>query len=193
MPLILFVQAPVVLAMFLIGAWAGRRGILAAAGADRRLLVGALRLGLIVGLPVNLLFAALQQSAASATSLAYLGAFGLLYLTGPALAIGYGAGLALLAQSERWRGRLAPLAKVGRLALTNYILQSVIATTIFYSYGLGLFGQVGSAALLVLCLAIFALQVLASGLWLERFRFGPLEWLLRSFTYLGRQPMRAAA
>lgn len=192
-PLILFVQAPVVLAMFLIGSWAGRRGVLAKPGADRGLLVRVLRYGLIVGVPGNLLFAALQQGAASAASPAYLGAFGLLYVTGPALALVYGAGLALLAQDERWRARLTPLATVGRLALTNYILQSLIATTVFYSYGLGLFGQVGSGVLLTLCLAIFALQVLISGLWLKRFRFGPLEWLLRSFTYLRRQPLRADA
>lgn len=190
-PLILLVQAPVVLAMFLVGSWAGRRRVLAEPAENRRLLVGALRWGLILGVPGNLLFAALQQGADSATSPGYLGAFGLLYVTGPALSAAYAAGLALLAQSERRRERLAPLAAVGRLALTNYIMQSLVATTIFYSYGLGLFGQVGSAALLALSVALFALQVVLSGVWLRCFRFGPLEWLLRSFTYLRRQPLRA--
>lgn len=105
----------------------------------------------------------------------------------PLLALTYMAGLTLLSERPGWPGRLAPLGIVGRMPLTNYLMQSVIATTIFYSYGLGLFGKVGPAVGLLISLAIFAVQVVYSRWWLARFRFGPLEWVWRTVTY-GHRP-----
>jgi uncharacterized protein len=78
------------------------------------------------------------------------------------------------------------------MALSNYLLQSLICTFIFYGYGLGLFGQVGAAAGLLLTVVIYALQVPLSVWWLRRFRFGPAEWLWRTMTYGRRQPFRLA-
>ena len=105
----------------------------------------------------------------------------------PLLSMAYMAGIVLLCERPAWRGRLSPLAPVGRMPLTNYLMQSVLATTIFYSYGLGLFGKVGPALGLLVSLGIFAVQVIYSRWWLARFRFGPLEWLWRAITY-GRWP-----
>ena len=85
--------------------------------------------------------------------------------------------------SRAWQRHLKPLADAGRMALTNYLMQSVICTFIFFEYGLGLYGQVGPAAGLVLTIGIFAGQVLVSVLWLRQARFGPVEWLWRSVTY----------
>jgi uncharacterized protein len=85
--------------------------------------------------------------------------------------------------SRAWQRYLRPLADAGRMALTNYLMQSVICTFIFFEYGLGLFGQVGPAAGLVLTMGIFAGQVPLSIMWLSRARFGPVEWLWRSATY----------
>ncbi len=102
----------------------------------------------------------------------------------------YVSTLVLVLQREVWRGRLAPLAAVGRTALSNYLLQSLVCTTIFYSYGLGLYGQVGPALGLALTALIFALQIPLSMWWLRRFRFGPAEWLWRTLTYGKLQPMR---
>src|SRR5262249_9773424 len=99
----------------------------------------------------------------------------------------YVSALALLSRRPGWSAWLAPLATVGRMPLTNYLMQSVICTTIFHSYGLGLFGKVGPAAGLLLALAVFAAQVGYSRWWLGRFRFGPMEWLWRGMTY-GRFP-----
>jgi len=98
-----------------------------------------------------------------------------------------------LAQRESWRRRLAPLAAAGRMALTNYIMQSVICTLIFYSFGLGLFGQVGAFAGLAISIAIWLAQLPISAAWLSRFRFGPLEWVWRSLTYGRRQGLSQAA
>lgn len=86
--------------------------------------------------------------------------------------------------------RLGFLAPAGRMALTNYLLQSLFWTWVFFGYGLGLWGEVPRAAQVALALVFFALQVVFSRWWLERFRFGPAEWLWRSLTYWQLQPMR---
>ena len=104
-------------------------------------------------------------------------------LGGYALAVGYGAGILLLLRTVRGRGILLPLRMVGRLALTNYLLQTVICTTVFYQYGLGFYGEVGSALAILIALGIFLTQMVFSAGWLRRYRFGPVEWVWRSATY----------
>jgi uncharacterized protein len=106
----------------------------------------------------------------------------------PLLCLFYIAAIALLSlKSERWRRLFSPLAIVGRMPLTNYLMQSVVFTTLLYSWGFGLYGRLGPAACLGLTAVIFAVQVLYSRWWMARFRFGPLEWLWRGATY-GRFP-----
>ena len=85
------------------------------------------------------------------------------------------------------RGRLAA---VGRMALTNYLMQSVICTTLFYGWGFGLFAAVDRAALAGIVFVIWVVQLPFSWFWLAHFRFGPAEWLWRSLTYWRLQPMR---
>ena len=88
---------------------------------------------------------------------------------------------------------LYPLAAVGRVPLSAYIGQSVVYTTIYYGYGLGLYGRLGTAHILPLAAIIFGLEILVCNWWIRRFRFGPLEWLWRSATYLKWQPMKVSA
>jgi uncharacterized protein len=83
-----------------------------------------------------------------------------------------------------------PFAAIGRMALTNYLLQSIICTTLYYSYGLALFGKVGPLVGLAPSLIIYAAQVVFSQAWLQKFQFGPAEWLWRSMTYGSIQSMR---
>jgi uncharacterized protein len=87
----------------------------------------------------------------------------------------------------------ARLAAAGQMALSNYILQTLICTTLFYGYGFGLFGHLERYQVLALAILIWAFQLWLSPLWLRHFRFGPLEWLWRSLTYWKRQPMRLRA
>lgn len=108
------------------------------------------------------------------------------------LAAAYVAGFALLFQRERWRKVMQVLAPVGRMALTNYLLQSVVSLCLYDGWGLGLIGKLPPSRCIALTLIIFALQVPFSHAWLSRFRFGPAEWLWRSLTYGRRQPMRLA-
>lgn len=87
---------------------------------------------------------------------------------------------------------MACLAPAGRMALTNYLAQSVVCTLLFYGYGLGWFEQLARAWQVPFVLALFALQVAFSHWWLARFRFGPAEWVWRAATYGVRPPMRLA-
>ena len=106
-----------------------------------------------------------------------------------ALALGYAATLILLAQTPRGRAAIAPLAAVGRLALTVYLTQSLVFTTLFYGYGFGQAFRLGPGAVTAWAVVIFAAQVIGCQWWSRRFRFGPMEWLWRSLTYLKWQPL----
>ncbi len=102
----------------------------------------------------------------------------------------YVSGITLLFQRATWQRGLGLLAPVGRMALTNYLSQSIISVLFFYGYGLGFITKLGPAACVAYCLAVFSVQVVWSHLWLSRFRFGPAEWVWRSLTYGKAQPMR---
>ncbi|MFN7161804.1 MAG: DUF418 domain-containing protein [Fimbriimonadales bacterium] len=107
------------------------------------------------------------------------------------LALGYtGAFGWLWTVSERLQCLLAPIAAAGRMALTNYLMQSVVCTLLFYGYGFGLHDRVGIAQGVGLTVLIWGVQVVLSALWLARFQYGPMEWLWRSLTYGKRLPLR---
>jgi uncharacterized protein len=181
---------PNILAMFLLGVYFAKQNILADLPAHRLLFRRLLIWGGSVGLVLNILYANFVATGERdiptfpmviATAAQAIGA--------PLLMLAYVGGLALLWMGPGQR-RLRPLAPTGRMALTNYLMQSIMATTIFYGYGLGWFGQVGATVGLLLTFVIYGIEVAWSGPWLTRFRFGPAEWFWRTLTYLRLQPMR---
>ena len=179
-----------ILAVFLLGLYAGRRGIFRNVAAHLPLIRRVQRWGLMIGVAGNAAFAVGGSYDPSPTSVMQnVGRMCLLFAA-PAMSFFYASTIILLTQGEAWRRRLAPLAAVGRMALSNYLLQSLICTTIFYSYGLALFGKVRPSLGLLLTIVIFLIQIPLSVWWLRRFQFGPIEWLWRSLTYWQRQPMR---
>ncbi len=105
------------------------------------------------------------------------------------LALGYAAAVIALLEYPRVLALLRGFGAVGRMAFSNYIMQSLVAGFIFYGYGLGQFGRLDAAPVLALAVAIYALQFWLSRWWLRHYRFGPLEWLWRTLTYGARQPM----
>jgi uncharacterized protein len=105
------------------------------------------------------------------------------------VALGWVGLVMLVCRSARLRPLTRPLAAVGQMALTNYLLQTLICTTIFEGHGLGLFGQVARVGQLAIVCGVWAIQLIVSPLWLHYFRFGPAEWLWRSLTYLKVQPL----
>ncbi|MFP2958069.1 DUF418 domain-containing protein [Myxococcus sp. 1LA] len=187
------------LGRFALGLWAGRRGLFhdvsAHLGFFRRLLgwgLVAAVVGTAPGLVVSIL---LHMKVATPESLPVwlpLVLSPLRNLGQIALAGVYLAGITLLFQRASWQRALGLLAPAGRMALTNYLSQTVISLLIFYGYGLGQAIQRGPFACVLICVGIFSVQVLWSHLWLARFRFGPVEWLWRSLTYGKAQPMRRA-
>jgi uncharacterized protein len=108
----------------------------------------------------------------------------------PVQALGYAA-LIAIAVDQLYLGRLLrAFAPLGRMAFSNYILQSIIFGWIFFGYGLGQFGRLGTSQAFLLGVAVYIAQMIGSALWLHRFQFGPLEWLWRSLMYGQKQPMR---
>lgn len=97
----------------------------------------------------------------------------------------------LLVRGARARWLTAPLAAVGRMAFTNYVLQTVCCTLFFFGYGLGYYATLSRAQLMAVWLGVTLIQVAFSLAWLRLFRFGPLEWAWRSLTYRSWQPLRA--
>lgn len=172
-----------VLAMFMLGAALLKHGIFQPERRPlrRRLLV----IGMAVGLPLCI----------AAALLGGAGGFGevagavLTMAAGPLVSLAYLSGISLLVDSGRCRLLTRSLANVGRMALTNYLLQSLIATTIFYFYGFGLFGETSRSQRVLIVLGVYAAQVALSAAWLRVFAYGPMEWLWRSLTYLRLQPM----
>jgi uncharacterized protein len=108
------------------------------------------------------------------------------------LAAFYVAAITLLFQRATWQRLLSVLAPVGRMALSNYLTQTVLSISLYYGLGLGLLTTLGPKALVGIPVGIFVLQIGLSHWWLSRFRFGPAEWVWRSLTYGKAQPMRRA-
>lgn len=150
--------------------------------------LGMIGLGVLVGLPI----AAVEV----ATARSDLGVYTIKAIQGTLaewsslLIAGAWIGMVMLLCRSGMRLWLHPFAAVGRAALSNYLLQSLICTTLFYGHGFGLFGQLSRVQQLGVVLAIWVLQLVISPLWLALFRFGPAEWLWRSLTYWKPQPMR---
>jgi uncharacterized protein len=175
----------IVVAMFFVGAAAMRNGWLeaAASGRRRRLFAWMLPVALVANgvYAWGSLSGALYDFGTWPAALASI-AFVVGAPSG-ALAIATGAAIAL-----RTGGAVATaLAAVGRLALSTYLTQSLVMTTLAYGYGLGLYGTVTHGQALGLSVALFAIQVPLAVLYARRFRFGPAEWLWRAGTY-GRRP-----
>jgi uncharacterized protein len=107
-----------------------------------------------------------------------------------ALALGYGAGIVLLTQRPGWQPVLRPLQNLGKMALTVYLSSTMMFTTLFYGWGFGQLFLLGPAATTAYAFLFFTIQLFFCSWWLNRFRFGPAEWLWRSLTYLKLQPLR---
>tara|TARA_R110002049_G_scaffold4601_6_gene32934 strand:+ start:156380 stop:157711 length:1332 start_codon:yes stop_codon:yes gene_type:complete len=111
------------------------------------------------------------------------------YFGSTLVAIGYIAAIGLLMKTVRGKAFLSPLAPVGRMALTNYLMQTVICTTIFYGHGFALFATLNRLQQVGIVVCIWAFQIMLSRIWMKNYRFGPIEYLWRIATY-GRTAKR---
>jgi uncharacterized protein len=181
------------LGRFLLGFVAGRRRLFHDAPQHlpffRKLLGWGAFLGALSGGTVFLVFFLMRQKLIDPQSPWMLLMHLVRQLNEVCLAGFYLAVIVLLFQRPVWQRLLSLFAPVGRMALTNYLGQTVLSVFMYYGFGLGLLGKVGPAATVGLTLALFAVQVAFSHWWLARFRFGPAEWVWRSLTYGKAQPM----
>ncbi len=179
---------PRTLGLFLLGAIIWRSGLVKNANRHSRKL--SLAAFLLIGIGLAIAF--------DTTARWFSGWPSLGSMEGPAtqlgvvaLPLGYGALVLAIGTIEQGRF-LAWVEPIGRMAFTNYIIQSLIAGWIFYGYGLGQMGKMGPATGMIIVIAIYLGQVLLSIWWLKRFRYGPLEWLWRSIMYGKRPEIRVA-
>jgi uncharacterized protein len=181
------------LGTYLIGMAILRAGIAENPGAHQ----GLLRRMRNVGLPLGFLTMAASTGLGTGMNFEEFGIrdamqVGTYLVAGLVLALAYGATLVLALQGaagpwlQRW------LAPAGRMALTNYLTQSVFGSLLFYGYGFGMWGRIGRAEGVAIALGFYALQLVLSRAWLGAFRFGPAEWVWRALTYLQLPPMRRA-
>lgn len=184
---LLFWTTPRVLALFLLGACAWRGGVFR--GEQRALVRVVAVVGLVVG-------GALSWAASTDTVDLRTWRDVVSRTASLVLALGY-ASLVLVVferpgtpAMRRARAALSLVAPLGQMALTSYLTQSIVLSAIFYGWGLGLYGRLGEGTAAVIGVGIFAAQAAFSTAWLRRYRFGPMEWIWRSFTYGARQPMR---
>jgi uncharacterized protein len=176
------------LSLFLLGMWVWRSGIINRLGEYKPLLKRVCAWCIPVGLALNtfVVLAAMRPPTGKPTVIGYFAGI-LQFISEHIISAGYAAGLAVLIQNPAWRARLTPFAAVGRMALTNYLTESILCTLFFYNYTTGLYGRVGPAVDLIPTVLLYGAQVVFSNWWLARYRFGPVEWLWRGLTY-GKLP-----
>jgi uncharacterized protein len=185
--------AGILVAMFLIGAWFIRSGVMANTGAHlplfRRLAYIGLPFGIALGVAGSLIA---TYHVPGAEHDGFTLAMGLSMFGNLPACLGYVAMIVLMLHSRSSFSNVKVLAPFGRMALTNYLVQSLIMSTIFLGYGLGYWG-LGRAWQLLVALGLCALQIIFSRWWLARFRYGPAEWLWRAVTYMKIPAMRIEA
>lgn len=190
--LILDWRFPKVLATMMLGLWAGRRIVGGTLWQDRRLFKRVLLWGLALGLPANAAVAVMAGLRLDSPAAAFWGTFAFSLGAVP-LALGYAALFVLVwPKAKAW---LSVLAAPGRMALTNYLMQSILGLVIFFGIGFGLVGKLSPIGFYGVALTIFASQVLFSKWWLARFGQGPMERLWRIGTYgrPGKKPALASS
>jgi uncharacterized protein len=172
------------ISLFSLGMWVWRAGIVQNLEQYKPILKKICAWCIPIGLIINFYAATVNALVAPGHVSYYAWAVGATWLLGAhILSAGYVSGLALIFLDPNKRRFIAPFAAVGRMALTDYLMQSIVMTLFFYHYTTGLYGRVGPAIGLGITVVFFAMQVAFSNWWLKTHRFGPMEWLWRGMTY----------
>jgi uncharacterized protein len=178
-----FTFATVLIGMFLLGTWFVRSGVMEHPGAHLRFFRQLAVYGLPVGIGVGLLGSLIAMSHTPGDRYDGWGiAVGLSILGNLPACLGYVGLVVLMLQSKTVFSRISVLGLPGRMALTNYLAQSLICTIVFYGYAMGRWGMPRAQQVLFV-LTVYAAQIVVSHWWLSRFHYGPMEWLWRGITY----------
>jgi uncharacterized protein len=180
----IFMGIFVIFPLFLFGLYAGKKRIFQNIDANLTLIRKIWIWGLVIGLTMSVtkfVFKSLMGAdfysfyTVIHTSAGFFGDMG--------LCLFFMTSIVLLYRNRKWLLKLKALSYMGRMPLSNYLFQSIVCTTIFYNYGLGLYGKFGSALGLLLTVVIFIIQIFISKCWFKHYRFGPVEWVWRCLTY----------
>ncbi|MBT8054878.1 MAG: DUF418 domain-containing protein [Xanthomonadales bacterium] len=180
-------------AYFLLGLWLGRSGLLRNSQDSLQTIKTMIKrfalAWILLAILTTAAFATMPQPV-DFGSWHFVIAFNFVDLANLCMAAVIGLTFVVLFHKTNWNPRLAFFAPYGRMALTNYLLQSLIGTFLLFGWGLGLLGEVRSGLLILLAMGMIAIQAQLSKIWLRHFQYGPLEWLWRSGTFLHLQPFR---
>ncbi len=181
-----------VLGVFLIGFMLGRNDNFKKITANKKILTYIILFGFLVALPANLLMSYYMGFEDDYWDLKMNGFYQtVFYAIGVApLAFAYAAAIILWFRTKTGYKVLSLLQPVGKMAFSNYILQTLVAIIVFYGVGLAKGGQLGPTAWTIFAIAIYMCQIFISYVWLSYFNFGPVEWIWRSLTYKKWQPMK---
>ncbi|MGM1046279.1 MAG: DUF418 domain-containing protein [Bacillota bacterium] len=169
---------PQILGMFLMGAYFCKRRILHEVRENRRIIMMLIILGGSVGLALQLIMVLIEGLPSWGEAVA-------LFVGAPMLTLAYIGIFAVVYQKRAWQNVLHIFSYPGKMAFTNYLLQSILCGLLFYSYGLGWYGTIEPIWQMLLVIIIFALQIVFSKIWLKRLPLGPFEYIWRLFTYWG--------
>ena len=186
---LLFSRIPTVLAMFLIGLYLGRSNFIRQLPEKIEILKKVRFWGLTVGFSLMLLIVASAKLVPTVSALVAI--IEDQYFAGPILCLGYASALTLAFLKNPRRKIYGHFSKVGRMALTSYLTQSLVLTFLAYGWGLGLALKFNGFQVLAISLVLYVTQVLFSGLWLSKFKYGPFEWVWRCITYWKILPIKA--
>jgi len=178
--------------LMLVGMALFRLGVLSAER-SRTFYLRMMAIGFGVGLPIILYGVRYREASDWSVWSAFFGGEQFNYWASLLVAMGWIGLVMLVCQEPRAKPMVRPLAATGRMALSCYLLQTIICTTIFYGHGFGLYGSVDRVGQTGVVLVVWAFLLAACPVWLRHFRFGPFEWLWRSLTYWKLQPMRIAS
>lgn len=174
--------------MFLIGLYAVKRGIFRDFPSHKPFIKRVWLISLLTSIPLSAGIILLHLKILNFGILNEQLIQSLLTISGLSLSFFYISTILFLLEREKWKRILHPFSYVGRMALTNYITQTIIGVGIFT--GLGMFGEVNIGLGILISIIVLPLQMILSYFWLKHFRFSPLEWVWRSLTYGEFQPMK---
>ncbi|MBN6205449.1 DUF418 domain-containing protein [Ralstonia pickettii] len=174
--------------MFLIGLYAAKKGVFNDFPRHKKFIKKVWNISLTISIPISIAIILLHLNIIDYGIRNEQLIQVLLIMSGLSLAFFYISSIVLLLERGKWKKLLQPFSYIGRMALTNYILQTIIGVGLFT--GFGMFGELNIALGILISIIVFPLQMLFSFLWLTYFRFGPLEWIWRSFTYMQFQPLK---
>ncbi|WLD93292.1 DUF418 domain-containing protein [Alkalihalobacillus sp. AL-G] len=181
-------QIPHILGLFLFGLYIGKKEIISNPSLHKRFIKLTWIISGLIAIPFTVWLTAIQLNLMDYGAYQDIMSLFVLTVGGPFLTAFYIFSFVRLLQKDRWQRFLKPIGITGRMALTNYLAQTIITLVILL--GFDLYNNIGLTIGLLLTIGIFILQVVFSVYWLNRFRFGPLEWVWRSLTYGHRQLIR---